>query len=123
MPTPSDQTAGAVATAISLIERHRFSFADERELQDGIAAVLAPLDVAREVRFGPADRIDFLLPGGIGIEVKVDGSLPALTRQVHRYAQREEIAALVIVTSRRRLADLPDAINGKPVRVVVVGGL
>lgn len=112
-----------MSSCISRLTAHQYHFADERELQDGLAIVLAPLDAQREVRFDAADRIDFLLPGGIGIEVKIDGSLSALTRQVHRYAQRDEITALIIVTSRRRLAQLPDAINGKPIRVVRVGGL
>lgn len=116
-------SAEQLAACVDLVARHAFTFADERELQDGLAIVLEPLGAVREVRLGPTDRIDFLLPVGVGVEVKIDGSLPALTRQVHRYAQREEIAALIIVTSRRRLADLPDEMNGKPVRVVLVGGL
>jgi hypothetical protein len=111
-----------LAEIAALLQRHAFTFADERELQEGIAAVLAPLGPAREVRVGARDRIDFLLPGGIGVEVKIDGSLSALTRQAHRYAQRAEIAALIIVTNRHRLAQLPDTISGKPVRVVTVGG-
>lgn len=115
--------ADHLAACVAQVSRHAFAFADERELQDGLAVVLGPLGAAREVRLGPTDRIDFLLPGGVGVEVKVDGSLPALTRQVHRYAQRAEISALLIVTSRRRLAALPEEMNGKPVRVVLVGGL
>lgn len=117
------RAAEQLAACVDLVARHAFTFADERELQDGLAIVLAPLCAVREVRLGPTDRIDFLLPGGVGVEVKVDGSLLALTRQVHRYAQRVEISALLIVTSRRRLAALPDEMNGKPVRVVVVGGV
>ena len=112
-----------VQLVLEAIRAHAYAFADEAELQDGLAAVLAPLGAARELRCGPADRIDFLLPGGIGIEVKIDGSLSALTRQVHRYAQRDEIAALIVVTNRHRLAQLPETMNGKPVRVVRVGGL
>jgi hypothetical protein len=113
----------ALHEVMALVARHVFAFADEIELQDGLATVLSPLSPAREVRFGAADRIDFLLPGGIGIEVKIDGSLSALTRQVHRYAQRDEITALIVVTNRHRLTRLPETINSKPVRAVKVGGL
>src|SRR3954447_21299229 len=87
---------------VATIAAHAFTFTDEGELQVGLGTVLAPLGALREVRCGPTDRIDFLLPGGIGVEVKIDGSLSALTRQVHRYAQRKEIGALIIVTNRHR---------------------
>jgi len=116
--------AADVAAIAEQIRAHAYAFTDERELQDGLAIVLA--DVAglhREHSFSPQDRIDFLLPDGVGIEVKIDGSLSDLARQVHRYAQREEITALIVVTNRLRLAELPETINGKPVVVVKVGGL
>lgn len=114
-----------VELIVQLIQGHRYQFCDERELQEGLAAVLGPVmpGLTREHVASPHDRLDFLLPGGVGIEVKVDGSLAAVTRQLHRYAQRDEITALLVVTSRRRHARLPDVLNGKPVRVVVVGGL
>ena len=64
-------------------------------------------------------RLDFFLDG-LAIEVKIDGSLSALTRQVHRYAQHSAVTGIIVVTSLPRLKHLPDAINGKPVRFVVV---
>jgi hypothetical protein len=102
--------------------RTRFRFTNEQELQQGIATVLEqdPLIFEREVRLAPKDRIDFLV-GGLGIEVKVDGTLSALTRQVYRYAQHEQIGALLVVSSLHRLArDLPPSINGKTISVHVV---
>jgi hypothetical protein len=111
----------AVATAL---RRHRFRFGAEHELQEGIAQVLSTASIAfrREVRLSDEDRIDFLCEGGVGLEVKVDGSLAALTRQLHRYAQSAEVRALVVVTSRVRLSALPREINGKAVEVVTLAG-
>jgi hypothetical protein len=45
-----------------------------------------------------------------------------VTRQLHRYAGHEAVKALVLVTSRRRLGNLPATLRGKPVEVVVVPG-
>lgn len=58
----------------------------------------------------------------IAIEVKVDGSLAALTRQLHRYAQHDEVAALVAVSPRARHTAIPREISGKPVRMVSLLG-
>lgn len=74
-----------VDTITQRIKNHAFSFADEDELQRGLAEVM-PETAQREVRLTPRDRIDFLVDG-IGIEVKLAGSISALTRQLHRYAQ------------------------------------
>lgn len=109
---------------VAILRHHAFHFTNERDLQDGIALVLAEVPgVRREYICSPRDRLDFLLPGGVGIEVKVDGSLQALTRQLHRYAERPEITALIVVTSRRSHMQVPTLLCGKPVTVVQVGTL
>ena len=58
--------------------------------------------------------------GRIGIEVKIDGPVTALLRQLHRYAQLEQVEALIAVVGRVQLSALPDTLNGKPVHVVIV---
>lgn len=95
-----------------------YRFTDESELQEGIAEALtiAGLDFEREVVLSPKDRVDFLLPGGLVIEVKIDGSISALTRQVFRYTELDVVSAVVVVASLTRLCQLPDEMNGKPVR-------
>ena len=102
------------------IASRRFRFSRERELQDGIAFALRDEAIAfrREARLGESGCIDFLCDGGVGLEVKVGGPLAAVTRQLHRYACSDDVRALVLVTSRRTLDRLPDAMMGKPVRVV-----
>jgi hypothetical protein len=102
------------------IHTHSFSFTDEEELQRGLVEILAeimpPTSTRREVQLTPKDRIDFMVES-VGIEVKIKGSLAALTRQLHRYAQLDAIEALVVVTPVARLAQLPESLNGKPVLV------
>lgn len=112
-------TPEALAT---LILAHRFRFSNERELQDGLARIFEARGLAfgREVRLGTIGTIDFLI-GDVGIEVKIDGSLAALTRQLHRYAQADAIGALVVVAGRARFRGLPPAIADKPIRVIHLG--
>lgn len=103
------------------LRRSAFRFSNETELQEGIAIALgrAGIQHRREVVLTKRDRIDFLVDD-IGIEVKVDGSITLLTRQLYRYAKLPEVSSLVVVVTRMRLANLPPEINGKPVFVVRV---
>jgi hypothetical protein len=111
-----------VAEVVAAIEAHRFAYVDEDELQQGLAEVLAPFGVRREVRLNARCRID-LLAGRVGIELKIGGSAAALLRQVERYAELPELDALVVVTSRVRHLQPVDEANGKPVRWITVGAL
>ncbi|MFW6031669.1 MAG: hypothetical protein ACOC9T_03670 [Myxococcota bacterium] len=97
----------------------------EADLQRQIGArlELTPQHVAAEVRLDARDRIDFLLePSGIGVEVKVDGSLSEVTRQLHRYAQHDRIRALVLATTKAKHIPVPRELSGKPVCVVHMTG-
>ena len=109
-------------SVLDILRTHRFRFTREAELQEAIFALLtaANIDFARECILTPTDRIDFLV-GGLGIEVKIDGSLAALTRQAHRYTALPSIESLLVVTSRFRLTDLPPTLNGKRVECFRVG--
>lgn len=98
--------------------------ASERELQDGLARVLTETfgaDVAREVVLTAQDRPDFMVRR-VAVEVKTQGSLSALTRQIHRYAHLPAVDGVLVVSTLRRLSNLPRTINGKPVAVVIAGG-
>lgn len=105
---------------IQAIGRVAYRFSNEVELQHGLSVAMlqAGLEHNREVVLTKRDRIDFLLPGGIGIEVKIDGSISALTRQLFRYGELPQITSLVVVVGKNTLGNLPAAINGKPVHVV-----
>lgn len=105
-----------IARILSML---RFRFATEAELQDGIAEALSGYDVQREVRLNARDRIDFTL-WGVGIEVKIKGGVSALTRQLVRYAELDEVKGLVVVTSQTQYAlQLPRELGGKPMAVVL----
>jgi hypothetical protein len=105
---------------LALLRSHRLSCGSEAELQVAIMDLLEQhgVEFQREHRLNRADRIDFFLADGNGIEVKIDGSAPALIRQLHRYAQHDSIQGLIVVTSRARLTQMPSEINGKPIEVV-----
>lgn len=111
----SDTPGAALA---ELIRYCRFRFTREEELQRGIATALDSMEIEyqREARIGVNNRIDFLV-GRIGIEVKIDGSGPAVARQLRRYARCEEIDELILVTSRTRHFTHRHTIEDKPVHV------
>lgn len=108
----------------ALIRRYKFNYANEADVQNGLARILtnAAIPYEREARLSAADRIDFLA-GAVGIEVKVKDALTAVLRQLHRYAQHDQIGSLILVTNRAAHRNVPHAINGKPVDVVFIGGI
>lgn len=106
------------------ISAHRYNCASEKELQDALQIVIAERDYdwAREVTLGPKDRIDFMTIG-IGIEVKIKGAPNAVLRQLQRYAQYQQVEALLLVTTRWQLVrELPRKLNGKILSFVLMPG-
>ncbi len=112
-----------IERATAALKAVAFNFQDEAELQEGIAfaLTLGGLTFKREAKLSDQDRIDFLLEAGVGIEVKVGGSISALTRQVFRYTVLEQLSAVIVVVSKSTLGNLPREMNGKQVHVVNVG--
>lgn len=114
----------AVDMVTAAIRGHRYHYADEYRLQEGLtlAITAAGLPVRREVRLTPTDRID-LLTVRVGVEVKVAGTPDAVLRQLQRYATSPQVDALVLVTTRARHQSLPRVVGGKPLTVVYLGGV
>lgn len=107
-----------------LLRSHRFQCSRELELQQAVYTVLreANLQVVREKHLSRRDRPDFIVGGAIAIELKIDGGLTEILRQVSRYAQLPGIQAVILVTTRQMHAlQMPDCLCGKPVRVVHLG--
>ena len=110
-----------LTTVVRLLTSHRFRWSNEDELQMGISQVLAEAGIPheREAVLSGAGRIDFLLPDGIGLEVKVDGAPAVVARQILAYARHPGITALVVVTARAGTASLlPASSSGKEIHVV-----
>lgn len=109
-----------IDTISGVLRAHRFRFSSELQLQDGIENALRADGVVfeRERQLGH-DRVDFFA-GGVALEVKVDGSLSAVTRQLHKYAQHPDVSAVVLATTRMLHDRMPAEMCGKPVRVVVL---
>jgi hypothetical protein len=113
----------APAMITALLRLYKFRFASEAELQRGIAEILDRHGIAysREHVLTERDRIDFLLAGGVGIEVKVAGGVNDLLRQLARYAELPAITGLVVVASGHRLASaVPMGLRGKEMAAVNV---
>lgn len=112
---------------VETLPRFAYQFAHEASLHEGIAQVLTEAGVAfeRERVAGPQDRFDFYLPPGIVIEAKVKGSFPEALRQIDRYAARDDVLAVVLVSSRmwaKGQTVMPATLRGKPARIVYLRG-
>lgn len=106
---------------VKILVDYRYRCLNELDLQDGIAASIettlgrAP---EREWHLG-RDRLDLFMDG-VAIEVKIDGPLSSVTRQLHRYAQHPNVKAIVLATTRMLHLNMPAEINGKTILVVLL---
>jgi hypothetical protein len=105
----------------------RFLHADEDALQEGCQLVLqrAGYIADREVRLDARNRIDLRVVSEgvrVGIEVKIAGRRDAVLRQLTRYAESDQIDALILVTTCVRHSPMPVALNGKPLLTVALAG-
>lgn len=81
----------------------------------------AQIDYAHECPLAPRCRID-LLCGAVGVEMKRGKPEPARIRaQLSRYADCEQVKALVLVAERT--VNVPRTLHGKPVRVICLNRL
>lgn len=109
-----------VGQLVQHLRRQRYRVGQEAWLQEDIENVLRGLvHFEREVRLAPGERIDFLVAGGIGIEAKTRCPPRQIFRQLERYAGREAISALILVTGTA--TGLPPAMSGKPLFYVSTG--
>lgn len=108
------------------LSAHIYRFRRETDLHEGMGWVLAQAGIAfeREVVAGPRERFDFLLEGGLVIEVKVNGSLADALLQCKRYADRTDVTAIVLAATRHwaNRAEPVLTVSGKPVRLVKLKG-
>jgi len=107
------------AKIVEAIRSHRFNFTNEAELQQGIALALAAekIPFLREQTITGAGRIDFWIDY-IGVEVKIDGGRSEILRQLMRYAKKDAIHELILVTTKNRHRAMPPTINNKKLFVI-----
>ena len=119
------------AEAAQAVADHLCSFTyqwtTEVELQDAIWDVLPPNFTAdRERALSRRDRPDFIVDVdglSVAIEVKVAGARSAVLRQLGRYAEHDQIDAIILASGRRVLAaGIPEIIHAKPVLAIHLGG-
>lgn len=117
MLATEDMTLKAV---VASLRKRRFNYQNEKDLQAGIEAALSAdkIDFVREHPLGDAGTVDFFVGGFLGVEVKIKGSPSEVARQLLRYAGRDDVKALVLVTGRAALSALPTRLMGKPLHLV-----
>lgn len=105
---------------IASLRTRRFNYQNEKDLQAGIEEALKAdrIDFVREHPLGDAGIVDFFVGGFLGVEIKIKGSPSEVARQLLRYAGRDEVKALVLVTGRAALSALPGTMLGKPLMLV-----
>ncbi|WP_214565925.1 hypothetical protein [Aliiroseovarius lamellibrachiae] len=93
----------------------------EAAMQDAVEQALTDhaFPFERELRMGSSNRIDFMVQGGIGIEVKTRCARRQIHRQLARYADHPDVNALILVTGT--FTGLPVTLNGKPLFLVSSG--
>jgi hypothetical protein len=119
------------AEAAQAVADHLCSFTyrwtTEAELQEAIWDVLpAKFAADRERALSRRDRPDFIVDVdglSVAIEVKVAGARSAVLRQLGRYAEHDQVDAIVLASGRRVLAaGIPEIIHAKPVLAIHLGG-
>lgn len=101
----------------------RLPLVNEKQTQAALENALVKSGRAfeREVRLSRRDIVDFAVSDGIIIELKSNAaSGRAIERQLTRYADHDRVKGLVLLTNRA--VALPRSIQGKPLRVVALGG-
>jgi len=94
----------------------------ESDVVDEIRKVLdgAGISFELEVVVAPRCRVDFLVEGGIVIEVKKGKpNTRTVAAQVQRYASGEKVKAVVLVSERGLVHHIGEA-HGKPVKYVAL---
>lgn len=120
--SPGNRSRDAVTLdqLVGLLAAYRFTYTSERELQDGIEAVLRAHRVShrREHGLSGADRPDFVVEERLIIEVKTQGSFAEMLRQGARYGRHPNVSGILVVGTPHWLTRVPPNLSGKPVRAL-----
>lgn len=97
-----------------LVDGYTFTFASEASFQSQFEYLLQRelVPYRREVKLRKCNRPDFVLWSNVVVECKVGGGENAHLRQLKRYADCADIAAVVLLGTRPY--GLPESLSGKP---------
>lgn len=111
--------AALSARVASLIHGTRINVTNEAMAQDGIHLALCDSfpEIRREVRLSSRDRVD-LMAGAVAVEVKVKTrqSRREILKQLERYAEHDQVEAIVLATAAPWPGTISE-LNGKPLVV------
>lgn len=110
-----------VSEVVALIRSQPMMLNHEKRTQSDIEKLLIANGIVhkREVDLGDGDVIDFMLAGGLGLEVKLKESKRAIYRQCARYCGHPQVSRLILVSATA--LGFPEVINDKPCYVVSLG--
>ena len=111
-----------VDSFVALLRRTPIVMKGEKSVQAAIAVVLDShgIEYKREVRLSNEDIVDFMLPGGIAVEVKLNKAQKReVFRQCKRYCKHPQVRVIVLVTAT--VMGFPPEIEGKPAYYVSMG--
>lgn len=113
MSTPQD--------VVRLIVTNPIVLNNEKAVQAEISCLLDREGIRhrREVLLSEGSVVDFMIEGGIAVEVKLKASKRAVYRQCERYCEHEQVKALVLVSGTAM--GLPPEIKGKPCWMASLG--
>jgi hypothetical protein len=97
----------------------------EYDLQDAVSEQLQSdgIPFAKEYQLGPRNRIDFLVPGGIGIEIKKGRpNSVQLIAQAERYCRFDAVTTLILLIEKHATTH-EVLLNGKPVHYIALNKL
>lgn len=94
--------------------------AEEAELADAVEKLLRKNGISyrREARI-EGGRTDFLLDGGIAIEIKKARAGKKAIEQIKRYSLSDSVRGIILLSKNE--CRLPEALNGKPCASVSYG--
>jgi hypothetical protein len=93
----------------------------EYDLQNDIAAIFNKygIDYEKEYYLGRGSRLDFFSKNGVAVEVKKGKpNRTQLENQINRYAEYQEVKAIVVAVETSLRIPIARTNNGKPCAVV-----
>lgn len=106
---------------VRIIVSNPIVITNEKAVQEDISRLLdgAGIRHKREVRLSDGNVVDFMIEGGIAVEVKLKAAKREIFRQCERYCRHSQVNALVLVSGTP--IGLPADICGKPCWLASMG--